>query len=492
MRLVLLASVPETLWIDDVTVIQPALALTGHWRDFTDTVRSLLFGETPGTSGVLYLEYLRLMLVLFGISASSLRLPATLAGIVSMITTGLLARRLLPRGGATLAIIVIAGLYWSVTMSRIGTIAMVITPLIDIATILLLYAKRQLRIGLSLCAGAVAGLGTHVYLSAWVAAAALILLSLLPSNSPATVSTVRRRLLVTAFFVLGFALTVSPLFIFRAGRSVPYFLRTRQANVINDMRYWRSPLPAFEAASDGITAPWLLSSKRWWPENVQLGFVLRALLAIAFFRALVRPRDDLSMVIVAQSATALAATVVGGNRGVPNGFRFGYLSDVSAVAIAGGALWILLLARRSRRRVLATAVVGLLGVGSLLGVREFFLYFSGRPGHDPTSEATLVARTALRWERYGAVEIDPHLLHFKVMVAAIRHYRLDPEDTGQPADALYDVGTARGFRIVRPGTVPRPGERAVEVVRGEGWTCAVVLGKRGSRPRGAGGDGFER
>jgi hypothetical protein len=251
-------------------------------------------------------------------------------------------------------------------------------------------------------------------------------------------------------------------------------------------------MPAFEAASDGISAPWVSASGDW-PWNVGLRLVFRALLAVAFLRALRRPRDELSMIVLAHSGAALAATVLGGNRGVPNGFRFGYLSDMTAIAIAGGALWTLLLVRRPGRRVLAMALTGLLAATSLLGVRDFFRYFWTLPGRERSSETTLVARAALRWDRYGTVEIDPRLVHFKVMMAAIRRYRLDPENTGLPAGSLPDVGTDREFRIVRPGTVPRPGERSVEVVRGEGWTCAVVLGKRGSRPRrGAGGDGFER
>ena len=193
-------------------------------------------------------------------------------------------------------------------------------------------------------------------------------------------------------------------------------------------------MPALEAASDGISAPWVSASPDW-PWNVGLRVVFRALLAVAFLRALRRPRDELSMIVLAHSAAALAATVLGGNRGVPNGYRFGYLSDMTAIAIAGGALWTLLLVRRPGRPVLATALTGLLAATSLLGVRDFFRYFWILPGRERSSETTLVARAALRWDRYGTVEIDPRLVHFKVMVAAIRRYRLDPENPGSPAGA---------------------------------------------------------
>ncbi len=491
-RLAKLDSIPAALWIDDVSEIAPALDLSGGWRDFADSVRPVPFGESPsGTVGVLYLEYFRLILLLFGRNTFALRLPAAIAGVVSLVTTGLLARRVLPRGGAALAILILAGLYWHVTMSRLGWVALVIAPIVSIATLLLLHARDRPSPILALCAGAVMGIGAHVYLAAWVAAAGLLAIAFWPPPTPVSASG-SIRFVPAALFVLGFCLAVLPLFLFQAGRTTPYFSRAQNQSLIGDIRYWRSPMPAFEAASDGLSAPWV-SASREWPQSVELRLVFRALLAVAFLRALRRPRDELSMIILAQAGAALAATVLGGHRGVPNGFRFGYLSDVTAIAIAGGALWTLLLVRRPGRRVLAMALTGLLAATSLLGARDFFRYFWTLPGRERSSETTLVARAALRWDRYGTVEIDPRLVHFKVMMAAIRRYRLDPENTGLPADSLPDVGTDREFRIVRPGTVPRPGERAVEVVRGEGWTCAVVLGKRGSRPRkAAGGDGFER
>jgi hypothetical protein len=328
------------------------------------------------------------------------------------------------------------------------------------------------------------GVGAHVYLVAWVAAAGLLTIAFWPPRRPVAASG-PLRLVPAALFVLGFCLAVSPLFLFQAGRTTPYFLRAR--NLVVDVRDSRSLLPAFERASDGISAPWV-SATREWPESVELRLVFRALLAVAFLRALRRPRDELSMSILAQAGAALAATVIGGHGGVPNGFRFGYLSDVTAIAIAGGALWTLLLARRADRAVLATAVVGLLAAVSLLGARDFFRYFSVRPGRERSSETTLVARAAVRWDRYGTVEIDPRLVRFKSMVAAIRRHRLDPEDSGLPADTLSEAGTAREFRIVPPGSVPRPGERAVEIVRGEGWTCAVVLARGGPRSSKSAGD----
>jgi len=322
-RLASLDSIPEALWVDDVSEIAPALDLSGQWRDFADSIRPVPFGQSPrGMVGVLYLEFFRLILLLFGTNTFSLRLPAAIAGVVSLVTTGLLARRVLPRGGATLAVVVLAGLYWNVTMSRLDWVALVIAPIVSLATLLRFRARDRPTPILALCAGALIGIGAHVYLAAWVAAAGLLAIAFWPSHRPLPVSGLNHFLL-PAFFVLGFCLAVSPLFLFREGRTTPYFLRARIQSLLHDVRSWRSPQLLFEAASDGMSAA------RAWCQNVELRLVFRDLLAVAFLRALRRPRDELSMIILAQAGAALAATVL--DLSVPNGFRFGYLSDVTAI-----------------------------------------------------------------------------------------------------------------------------------------------------------------
>ena len=196
-RLVKLDSIPAALWIDDVSEIAPALDLSGGWRDFANSVRAVPFGESPsGTVGVLYLEFFRLILLLFGTNTFSLRLPAAIAGVASLVTTGLLARRVLPRGGATLAILILAGLYWHVTMSRLGWNALVVAPIVGLATLLLLHARDRPRPILALCAGAVMGIGAHVYMAAWVAAGGLLAIACWPSRAPAFTPRLIRVVLV--------------------------------------------------------------------------------------------------------------------------------------------------------------------------------------------------------------------------------------------------------------------------------------------------------
>ena len=474
-----LGSIPEALWIDDTSEIYPALQLSGRWSDFADSVRPVPFGEVPkGTVGVLYLEYFRLLLLAFGPSTFSLRLPAAVAGAASLVASGLLARRVLPRGGATLAILVLAGLYWALIMSRVGWNAQVVAPIATLATLLLLKARELRSSILALGAGALAGIGAHVYLSAWVPAGGLLLVAAWPSST--SIGRLRWDWKVPGGFLAGLVLAALPLFVLTSGRKTPYFLRTGDQNVFKEIEYWRSPMPAFEAAADGVSAPWITLPARGWPQNVGLGLVLRVLLGVAFLRAIRRPQDELSMIVLAQGGAALAATILGGNRGVPNGFRFGYLADFTAVAAAGGAVWTLLLVRRAARRLLAIAICGLLAAGSVLSVGGFFRDFAHPPGLDPSGEETVVGRAALRWDRYGTVEVDPALLHFRGMVSAIRRYRLDPDDRGSPPHLPGASATNREFRIVRPGTMLREGERAVELVRNRGQTLAVVVGKRRS------------
>ena len=480
-RLASLDSVPEGLWVDEVAEIRPALALSGRLSDFADSIRPVPFGQTPtGTVGVLYLELFRGILRLFHPGVFSLRLPATLAGIASLITAGLLARRLLPSGGAVLTVLVLSGLNWHLALSRLCWVAIVIAPLVSIATLIILLARARENSILAAFAGLVIGAGAHIYLSAWVGATALLALTLWPLHS--SPSGPRSRFKIPVFFAVGFVVAVSPLFLLHENGPSPSFLRTRHVNVLNEVRYWQSPMPVFEAAADGLTGPWHSPPWRRWPGNVRLGAILASLLAVGFFRALRRPRDEFSAVLLSQSVAPLAATVLGGHRGVPNGFRFGYLSELSAVAISGGACWILLSIPASGRRIAAIVLIGILSASSIFGIRRFFLEQEG-PAGDPSGQDTLVARAALRWERYGIIEFDPGLIHSHGMVDAIRRYRLDPRGSTLDKETASSAEN-RNFRIARPDTIPRSGERRVEILPGrDNWGFVVYgISHRSRRP----------
>lgn len=482
-RFASLESLPPSLWIDDVSLIAPALELAGAPRDFADAIRPAPFGVSRpyGSVGVAYLELYRAALLLFGTTVFGVRFLSAAAGVASLLTALLLGKALLPRGGGTLAVLVLAGLRWGLILSRWGWNAIVLAPIVDVAFLLLLSARRRGSAPLALAAGAVAGLAAHIYLAAWVAAAALVLLAAWPwpGNPPPSDASVRpfvRRALLVA---VGFACAAAPIFLFHAGRAAPYFARPADHSLLAEIRYSRSPMPAFAAAADSLAGPWFVPdpyAHHDLPGRTRLGWILGLPVAVAFARSLLYPAEDFSAYLLSQAGAAFAASVAGGHAGVPDGYRFGYLSDAAAVAAAGGVLCLLALVPESRRRSAALAGVGLLAISGALGARDALLVwpqrretFDGFHGQD-----TLLARAALRWERYGPVAISPALGHSAITIGAIRRYRLDPARS-EKSDALG----RRCFRIVSFGTPLNPGERSVELARdawGRDW--ARVLATR--------------
>jgi hypothetical protein len=146
-------------------------------------------------------------------------------------------------------------------------------------------------------------------------------------------------------------------------------------------------------------------------------------------------------------------------------------------------LALLNLIRQSRRRVAALAAVGALAVASAVGARDSFRWardpntFDGFHGQD-----TIVARAALRWDRYGPVRVAAGLPHDPVTIYVIRRYRLDTDENviahAHP-DFWAPRPSSRSFRIESPETLPAPGERVVERLRdawGKEW--AVVLARK--------------
>ncbi len=117
--------------------------------DFRDTVRMVLDdgGRHSGTVGVLYLEAFRAALRTFGTTVFGVRFLSAFGGVLSLCTAMLLGRALLPRGGGTLAGLVLAGLRWSLILSRWGWNMIVLAPLLDVATLVALRARRRGRAG---------------------------------------------------------------------------------------------------------------------------------------------------------------------------------------------------------------------------------------------------------------------------------------------------------------------------------------------------------
>jgi hypothetical protein len=363
-------------------------------------------------------------------------------------------------------------------MSRWAWNAIVLAPFVDIATLLLLRARRKRSLSVAIAAGLVAGLATHIYLASWIAAAALVVLAAWPGapGSPAV-----PRLRLTIGFILAFALATSPIFLLKEGRTSPYFARAADHSLLREIGYLHSVRPAFAAAADSLKAPWFgvdPFSHHALPGKTRLGIVIGLAVAVAFGRSLLRPLEPFSAFLLANAAAALAASVAGGHAGVPNSYRFAYLTSATAVAAAGGLLGTLGGLSGSRRRLAALVAIGLLAVSGAIGARGALLRWPSRPetfdgfhGQD-----TLFARAVLRWERYGSVQIAPELAHSILTVNGIRRYRLDPDLQAPLPDRNR---SARHFRVVPPAALPRSGERPVERVH-DAWDreWARVYGSR--------------
>ena len=94
LRFVALDRLPPSLWVDDLSLISPALALRGVPADFSDSIRPAPFGVAKpyGSVGVLYLEAFRASLRAFGTNVFGLRFLAAAAGVASIGTAFLLGR----------------------------------------------------------------------------------------------------------------------------------------------------------------------------------------------------------------------------------------------------------------------------------------------------------------------------------------------------------------------------------------------------------------
>jgi hypothetical protein len=487
LRLTALERLPPYVWVDDASLIAPTLALRGRPADFANSIRPAPFGvPTPyGSVGVLYLEAFRGSLSAFGIRMAGVRFLSAVGGICSVATAGLLGRALLPAGGGTLAALTLAGLRWNLIHSRWGWNAVVLAPVVDVAALLLLAARRRGLLPLTFLAGAVAGLAAHIYLSAWVAGAGLALLALWPRQEE---TSPRPQLASFLTFVAGYAIAALPIFLLTEGRTSPYFARVSDHNVVRETIRTRSPMPALRAAAGSLEAPWTgvdPSPLHGLPGRTILPLVVSLPVGIALARSLVRPRKEISGYLLSQAACALGASFVGGEAGLPNSYRFTYLASATAVAAALGMLLFLSFAPSDRRRTWAIALVGVVAVAGAIGAREALVDWGrARSTFEHIfGEDTLLGRAAARWDHYGSVSVAKGLGHSPLAVDAVRFYRLDPDASAstEPAPGRGD----RSFRIGPPTTEPGPDERVVERVR-DGWgkDWAVVLGRRPSQGKG--------
>jgi hypothetical protein len=375
-------------------------------------------------------------------------------------------------------VLVLAGLRWHVILSLSGWHSVLIIPIVDLATLLLLRARRSGRWGSALAAGAVMGIGPHVYLASWAAAAALCAFAVWP---PAPARPASRRLLG---FAAGFALVVLPLFVLAEGRRTPYFGRSGRHNLLREIQYQKSLLPAFSVVADALPAPWLIpepQGRHDLAERSRLGWIVGPLVAIGLARALATPREDLSGLLLLHAVTAGAAAAASGTAGHPNGFRFGYLTSATALAAASGLIALVGLFPDARRRAATLALLGLVAASGVLGLRDALLIWPGQRATFDSfhGEDTVIGRAAARWEHYGPVTVASGLGRSDLTIDTVRRYRLGASSYRRPSPPTFDRPSA--FRVAPPASRTGGDERVVEHVRDDwGREWAVVLGSRGT------------
>ena len=489
-----LERLPEPLWVDDLSLISPALALRGDWTDFSNSVRRVPYGirSSHGTVGVLYLELFRISLQNVGTSVSGVRLPSALAGALSLVTASLLGRALLPRGGGALAGLVLAGLRWHLIMSRWAWVAIALVPVLDVATLILIFARRRRSFAAAAVSGLIAGIAAHFYLAAWIAGAALFAFAVWPRDS----ADKKHRLSLGLTFLVGFLGAATPLVLLHEAQTTAYFSRLQDNNLVLEFRRTKSLMPALAVTADSILAPWFAAdpvARHDLPHRSRLGPILGLPIAAILARSLLRPREEISGFLLAHCATAFGASVLWGQAGHPNGFRFAYLTTVTAVAASAGTLFLLSFASRPNGRAGSMIAVGLIALTGVIGGRDALSRWSrDRATFDAfDGKRTLIGRAATRWENYGTVMVDESLTPAEgsqIVIEAIRRYRLEPDGQGTVIGSVPSQGSGRRspervFRVVPPNTIPEPAERLVEHVQ-DGWNrdWAIVLARAGSGP----------
>lgn len=484
-RFVALDRLPPVLYIDEVCLVLPALALEGSWHDLRNSIRFLpvVAGvrSADPVIGVIYLEGYRLLLKLWGVTVFGIRFHVACFGTLSVVTAALLARSLLPRGGGMLAAVILAGLRWSLILSRFGWNALALAPIADLSALILLRARRRASLPAAFAGGLVAGIGTQVYLGSWIVALALVGFLFWPQPQP--VALLRRASLVLVFFG-GFLLVASPVLFLRKDHSESYFARASDQNLLKDVHRKKSWMPGVAVVADSLQAPWFVPDplpRQDLPKS-RLGWLVGVPLAVGFLRALRNPREDLSALLFSHAGAAGAACLYWGQPGHPNGLRFAYLTTLTAVGAAAGALWLAGLAPPLLRRSAGWVVVGGLAISSILGARDALLVWADSPQTFRAFDGanTLLAREARRWERYGPVEVDPSFAR-SLTYRIVHDYGLDPDSKPGPPDGRQaGVGRNPGrcFRIVPVGTSRGDEERPVEMIRdGMGKDGAAVLGR---------------
>ena len=224
------------------------------------------------------------------------------------------------------------------------------------------------------------------------------------------------------------------------------------------------------------------------PGRSRTGLILGVLLAVGLGRALARPGDTLSRLLLAHAGAALLSAVAQGESGHPNGYRYVYLTLPAALAIASGLLALVGCVPPRGWRAAAIAGAGAIAIAGTLGARDAVLVW---PEARPTFThfrgcETLLGEAAYRWSRYGPTEIEDR---DETRIARIVYrYSLVRPPGPAPGGRMRAPSS---FRVTLAAPVGvTPGERiVVRVVTPWNVPCGAVLSQpfvpNGGRERSA-------
>jgi hypothetical protein len=466
-----------------VNLVAPSLALTGTARDFSDSIRPIPYGRPDPHEmvGVAYLRLLRRSLELFGATPFAVRAPSLLGGLLSLFTAALLAGALLPRGGAALAALALAGLRWHLILSFSGWHSILLAPLVDLAALLLVAARRRggpwaggpgrgpvgsrraplpRGVGRRWPGSRRSPRGPESERSSRAHASRGLSSSRRASRSSPRLSSCSRRDAASPISGARPGTASSGKCASRAPRS-----RSSPRRPTRSRRPGSSPIPKVgttsreRRVSDGSSeSPW---PSRWLARSSRRARSSRASSSRRRSRHSPRPwragRPDIRTGF--DSATC----------------RRSPRSPPPRDASPSSAPF------RSQRA--ARPLSRSWGFSRFRGARGLRQAAVEWPSHPATfasfhGEDTLIGTAAARWKALGPVRVAPGLGRSDATIETVARYRLGGRGRPvSPPPALHD--SARRFRIEPPAVVPEPGERIVERVRdpwGREW--AIVLGRK--------------
>ena len=383
--------VPPGLFFDEAIDGNNAAeaATTGHWQVF--------YTEDDGREG-LYVNMIAVLLRL-GLPHEPwvIRLPAAVAGVLTVLGLYLLAAEFFGTCTGLVAAFLLAVSFWHINFSRIGFRAILAPLLLIWSVYVLLRAFKATSPSKGFCSAAAAGaiyaLGFYTYIAYRITP--LLFLLFIPFFK--NYAQFWKR---TAVFIIATFLAAAPIGWYFARYPGDFFSRTSQISVTNS----GGPISHFaKNLAKTVRAPLYRGDRNWrhnlsgapelfWP--VAVAFVAGSLLGIYWLLKSWRKKDVptfgwwLTFLWLALATLPAAAS----EEGIPHALRSILMLPPVIILAAVAGVWgyEVSLRHASRTSVNAFAVVVLAAVGAY-GYYEYFVLWAGNPNVARAFNADYVA-----------------------------------------------------------------------------------------------------